>query len=286
MEMSIHEYPRDAAHPIDGLDVLITGSCGDGFSRKLAARGIRVVVTSETDPMTAVTAVLSGAALPPAAMKTITMAANAIVRRGQSLAQGAKSAWKRRQTRRKMALRGAISSTLRQAHSRRLGQRPHCGRSSTSGTPMRARSRRHRIEVDLPPVKVGQAITILWRGKPIFIRNRTPDDIEKAKTTPLSDLKDPYRPRLGRAGKPPGDGRKQDQAGEENWLIMIGICTHLGCLPKGQSAGDPKGEYGGWFCVCHGSVYDTAGRIRQGPAPRNLDIPPYRFIDEKKIKIG
>ncbi len=142
------------------------------------------------------------------------------------------------------------------------------------------------IEFDLSPIEVGQAVTILWRGKPIFIRHRTPSDIEKAKTTPLSDLKDPIARVLDAPENLPATDENRTKPGEENWLIMIGICTHLGCVPKGQAAADPKGPYGGWFCVCHGSVYDTAGRIRQGPAPRNLDIPPYRFIDEKKIKIG
>ncbi len=142
------------------------------------------------------------------------------------------------------------------------------------------------VEVDLSPVRSGQAITILWRGKPIYIRNRTPDDIGKAKATPLSDLKDPYARVLGAPDNLQATDENRTKPGKENWLIMIGICTHLGCLPKGQSPGDPKGEYGGWFCVCHGSVYDTAGRIRQGPAPRNLDIPPYQFIGEQKIKIG
>ncbi len=142
------------------------------------------------------------------------------------------------------------------------------------------------IEVDLSPIGMGQAATLLWRGKPIFIRHRTQDEIEKAKATPLPDLKDPFARVLEAPEDLPATVENRTKTGEENWLIMIGICTHLGCLPKGQSPGDPKGPYGGWFCVCHGSVYDTAGRIRQGPAPRNLDIPPYRFIAEKKIKIG
>jgi ubiquinol-cytochrome c reductase iron-sulfur subunit len=142
------------------------------------------------------------------------------------------------------------------------------------------------LEVDLAPVQSGQAITILWRGKPIFIRNRTPEEIEKAKTTPLSDLKDTFARVSGAPEDLPATDENRTKPENENWLIMIGICTHLGCLPKGQSPGDPKGEYGGWFCVCHGSVYDTAGRIRQGPAPRNLDIPPYQFTGANKIRIG
>jgi ubiquinol-cytochrome c reductase iron-sulfur subunit len=129
-------------------------------------------------------------------------------------------------------------------------------------------------EVELAPVKVGQAITVMWRGKPIFIRNRTKTEIEQAEAVPLADLPDPEADSM------------RVKKGHDNWLIMIGICTHLGCIPKGQSPNDFKGEYGGWFCPCHGSQYDTSGRIRKGPAPRNLVIPPYEFTSDTKIKIG
>jgi ubiquinol-cytochrome c reductase iron-sulfur subunit len=142
------------------------------------------------------------------------------------------------------------------------------------------------VEVDLAPVQVGQAITILWRGKPVFVRNRTPEDIEKAKSVPLAQLKDPDARVLGAPTGLPATDENRTKQGKENWLIMIGICTHLGCIPKGQSPGDEKGPFGGWFCPCHGSVYDTAGRIRQGPAPRNMEIPPYQFTADTKIKIG
>ncbi len=142
------------------------------------------------------------------------------------------------------------------------------------------------IDVDLAPIQTGQAITMLWRGKPIFIRNRTADEIEKAKATPVSELKDPDAQVMGAPADLPATDANRTKAGKENWLIMIGICTHLGCIPKGQAPGDEKGAYGGWFCPCHGSVYDTAGRIRQGPAPRNLEIPPYQFTGDTKIKIG
>lgn len=130
------------------------------------------------------------------------------------------------------------------------------------------------IEVDLTPVQQGQAITVMWRGKPVFIRNRTPEEVEQAKEVKLADLPDPQ------------SDQDRTKKGHENWLVAVGICTHLGCIPKGQSLGDVKGEYGGWFCPCHGSHYDTAGRIRKGPAPRNLEVPPYNFLDDTKIKIG
>ncbi|MFD0986660.1 ubiquinol-cytochrome c reductase iron-sulfur subunit [Methyloligella solikamskensis] len=142
------------------------------------------------------------------------------------------------------------------------------------------------IEVDLAPVEEGQAITVMWRGKPIFIRHRTEKEIEEAKEVPLSELPDPEarNPNIDE-GAPATDANRTAE-GKEPWLIMIGICTHLGCIPKGQAPGDNKGEYGGWFCPCHGSQYDTAGRIRKGPAPENLWIPPYEFTSDTNIKIG
>jgi ubiquinol-cytochrome c reductase iron-sulfur subunit len=142
------------------------------------------------------------------------------------------------------------------------------------------------IDVDLGPIQTGQAITVLWQGKPIYIRNRTADEIKKAKETPLGALKDPDAQITGASTSLPATDENRTKPGKENWLVMIGICTHLGCLPKGQTVGDNKGPYGGWFCPCHGSVYDTSGRIRQGPAPRNLAIPPYQFVSDTKIKIG
>ncbi len=141
-------------------------------------------------------------------------------------------------------------------------------------------------EIDLSPVKEGQAITVMWRGKPVFIRNRTAEEIEQAKAVALADLPDDVARNENIAGTAPATDENRTIAGKENWLVMVGICTHLGCIPKGQSIADTKGEYGGWFCPCHGSHYDTAGRIRKGPAPRNLDVPPFAFISETKIKIG
>jgi ubiquinol-cytochrome c reductase iron-sulfur subunit len=141
-------------------------------------------------------------------------------------------------------------------------------------------------EVDLAPVEEGQAITVMWRGKPIFIRHRTKKEIEEATAVPLDDLIDP----IARNANLPDDAPATDEnrAGKdrESWLVMIGICTHLGCIPKGQAVGDPKGNYDGWFCPCHGSQYDSAGRVRVGPAPQNMAIPPYAFTSDTKIKIG
>ena len=142
------------------------------------------------------------------------------------------------------------------------------------------------VEFDLAPIKEGQAITIVWRGKPVFIRNRTKEEIAKARAVKLNDLRDDNARNEGLNSDAPATDENRIVKGHENWLIMIGICTHLGCIPKGQKMGDARGDYGGWFCPCHGSHYDTAGRIRKGPAPRNLEIPPYKFLSDTKIKIG
>ncbi len=143
------------------------------------------------------------------------------------------------------------------------------------------------LEVDLRPVREGQAITVMWRGKPVFIRNRTGEEIEAARAVDLNDLPDPIARNANLPEDAPAtdENRARDKA-HERWLVVIGICTHLGCIPKGQRVGDARGDYGGWFCPCHGSHYDTAGRIRKGPAPRNLDVPPYQFVSDTKIKIG
>ncbi|MCZ4281851.1 ubiquinol-cytochrome c reductase iron-sulfur subunit [Kiloniella laminariae] len=127
-------------------------------------------------------------------------------------------------------------------------------------------------EVDLSPIEEGQSVTITWRGKPVFIRRRTGAEINTAEETPLADLPDP-QPDADRVEKP-------------EWLILVGVCTHLGCVPLGQKTGESRGEFGGWFCPCHGSHYDTSGRIRKGPAPKNLEVPPYVFLTDSSIKIG
>ena len=127
-------------------------------------------------------------------------------------------------------------------------------------------------EVNLEPVKVGQSITVVWRGKPVFIRRRTSEEIKQAADVNIKSLRDP-QPDNARVKKP-------------EWLILVGICTHLGCVPLGQKLGDPRGDFGGWFCPCHGSHYDTSGRVRLGPAPANLAVPPYGFVTDTTVKIG
>jgi ubiquinol-cytochrome c reductase iron-sulfur subunit len=142
------------------------------------------------------------------------------------------------------------------------------------------------VEVDLAPVKEGQAITAMWRGKPIFIRNRTKAEVQSAEDVDVKNLPDGDARNENLAPDAPATDANRTINGHENWIIIIGICTHLGCIPKGQALGDERGEFGGWFCPCHGSQYDTAGRIRKGPAPRNMEVPPYAFATETKIKIG
>ena len=142
------------------------------------------------------------------------------------------------------------------------------------------------IEVDLSPVKEGQAITVSWRGKPVFIRNRTADEVKTAVAVKLSDLKDGSARNDLLPERAPATDVNRTKKDKQNWLVLVGICTHLGCIPKGQSMAEAKGDYGGWFCPCHGSHYDTSGRIRLGPAPKNLEVPPYEFVSDAKIKIG
>ncbi|RTL68185.1 MAG: ubiquinol-cytochrome c reductase iron-sulfur subunit [Hyphomicrobiales bacterium] len=141
-------------------------------------------------------------------------------------------------------------------------------------------------EVDLSPVKEGQAITVVWRGKPVFIRNRSKDEVKAAQDVKLAELVDDSARNDALPERTPATDANRTKKGHENWLVLVGICTHLGCIPKGQSMSDAKGDFGGWFCPCHGSHYDTAGRIRKGPAPRNLEVPPYDFVSATKIKIG
>jgi ubiquinol-cytochrome c reductase iron-sulfur subunit len=123
------------------------------------------------------------------------------------------------------------------------------------------------IEVDLAAIETGQSITVTWRGKPVFIRRRTEAEIAEARNVPVTDLPDPQV--------------DNERVQKDEWLVMVGICTHLGCVPLGQA-----GDFNGWFCPCHGSHYDTSGRIRKGPAPKNLEVPAYEFVADARIKIG
>jgi ubiquinol-cytochrome c reductase iron-sulfur subunit len=125
------------------------------------------------------------------------------------------------------------------------------------------------IEVDLSPIAEGQVVKVFWRSKPIFISHRSAKEIEEARSVDWHTLPDPA----------PDSARIK--SGHDQWLVVIGICTHLGCIPLAH-----QGDYDGWFCPCHGSQYDTAGRIRRGPAPANLALPPYEFVSDNKIRIG
>jgi len=127
-------------------------------------------------------------------------------------------------------------------------------------------------EVDLTNINVGQAKTVKWRGKPVFIRRRTSEEILEANDVDLKSLRHPEN--------------DKNRVQKEEWLVLLGVCTHLGCVPLGQKMSDSKGEYNGWFCPCHGSHYDSSGRIRKGPAPENLAVPPYTFINDTTINIG
>ncbi|MEO8547532.1 MAG: ubiquinol-cytochrome c reductase iron-sulfur subunit [Sphingomicrobium sp.] len=129
-------------------------------------------------------------------------------------------------------------------------------------------------EVDVSKILPGQGIKASWRKQPIFIHNLTPKEIAEANAVPLSELRDPQT--LAERTKP----------GKENWLVVIGVCTHLGCIPLGIGEGETKGPYGGYFCPCHGSAYDTVARIRQGPAPLNLKVPDYQFTSPTVLRIG
>jgi ubiquinol-cytochrome c reductase iron-sulfur subunit len=130
------------------------------------------------------------------------------------------------------------------------------------------------IDLDLSPIAEGQAIKLFWRGKLVFVRHRTKKEIEEARAVNVATLPDPQ------------SDQDRVKAGHEQFLVVYGNCTHLGCVPLGNAPGDPKGDYDGWFCPCHGSHYDSSGRIRKGPAPLNLPVPPYAFTTDTKIKIG
>jgi ubiquinol-cytochrome c reductase iron-sulfur subunit len=136
-------------------------------------------------------------------------------------------------------------------------------------------------EIDLSPIEEGQSITITWRGNPVIIRHRTAKEIEEAKAVKLSDLPDQDARNANVPEGSPATDENRVVGGKEKILVQMGVCTHLGCVPIGN-----EGEYDGWFCPCHGSHYDTAGRIRKGPAPENLPVPPFKYIEDTKIVIG
>lgn len=128
-------------------------------------------------------------------------------------------------------------------------------------------------EVDLAHIEIGQRVTIKWRGRPVFIVRRSTEEIARATADDNSPgFIDPER--------------DDERVKRSDWLIVVGVCTHLGCVPLGQSSGDNRGRYGGWFCPCHGSIYDISGRVRRGPAPRNLDVPPYEYLGDTRVRIG
>ena len=138
------------------------------------------------------------------------------------------------------------------------------------------------IEVDVSALEPGMSLTAKWRGKPVFIRNRTEEEIKAAQEVELAELKDPLARNANlSADAPATDVDRSAGEGKENWLVMIGVCTHLGCIPLGQ-----QGDFGGWFCPCHGSHYDTSGRILRGPAPENMAVPVFEFISDTKIRVG
>ena len=131
-----------------------------------------------------------------------------------------------------------------------------------------------QIDVDISAIRPGQAIKTIWRKQPIFIRNLTPAEQQAANAVDVSTLRDPQTL------------AERTKEGHRNWLITLGVCTHLGCVPLGAAEGETRGEFGGYFCPCHGSVYDTAARIRKGPAPRNLEVPEYEFMSATQVRIG
>jgi ubiquinol-cytochrome c reductase iron-sulfur subunit len=136
-------------------------------------------------------------------------------------------------------------------------------------------------EVDVSAIEPGQSITVVWRGKPVAIRYRTEAETKEAQEVSLDDLKDPLARNANLDDNAPATDANRAVPGKEQWLVMVQVCTHLGCIPLGQ-----QGEFGGWFCPCHGSVYDTAGRIRRGPAPENMAIPPFAFTNDTTLNVG
>jgi ubiquinol-cytochrome c reductase iron-sulfur subunit len=146
------------------------------------------------------------------------------------------------------------------------------------------------IELDLAPIMPGQSVTFTWRSHPLFVRRRTPEEIAAARSVKVEELLDP----VARNASLPDNAPATDEnrlkpaqgAAKPEWLVLVGVCTHLGCTPEASTPQSRQGDYGGWLCHCHGSQYDTAGRVRVGPAPRNLDVPVYAFLSDTRIKVG
>ncbi len=139
-------------------------------------------------------------------------------------------------------------------------------------------------DVDLSALEVGQAIKVFWQGKPVFIRRRTPEEIADVEATPIGELKDKEARNDNLAGKV--DAEDKNRVVKADYIVVVGVCTHLGCVPLGSAQGEVRGDFGGWFCPCHGSHYDNSGRVRKGPAPENLLVPPYQFTSDTAIRIG
>jgi ubiquinol-cytochrome c reductase iron-sulfur subunit len=156
------------------------------------------------------------------------------------------------------------------------------------------------IEIDLSPIQPGQSVTFTWRSHPLFVRRRTPAEIAAARAVPIEDLIDPVARNANLPDNAPATDNNRltpnvpaasagggAAAGERpEWLVLVGVCTHLGCTPQASTPQAPQGNYGGWLCHCHGSQYDVAGRVRVGPAPQNLAVPPYAFLTDTRIKVG
>jgi ubiquinol-cytochrome c reductase iron-sulfur subunit len=153
------------------------------------------------------------------------------------------------------------------------------------------------IEIDIASIQPGQSVPFTWRSHPLFVRRRTEAEIEAARAVPVGELLDPVARNANRPENAPAtdenrltpnvggpQGAQAMRRGE--WLVLVGVCTHLGCTPAASTPQVPEGQYGGWLCHCHGSQYDVAGRVRVGPAPRNLDVPPYQFLSDTRIRVG
>ena len=141
-------------------------------------------------------------------------------------------------------------------------------------------------DVDLAPIQPGQSITVLWRGSPIFIRNRTREEVQEARSVSLSHLPDPLARNAALPARTPADDRNRTTAGQENWLVVVGLCTHLGCILKSSEQAGRRDAEEAWFCPCHAARFDVSGRVRGGPALTNLPVPRYQFLTPTKIRIG